>query len=264
MSTQVLQHNLMATYTLWWREIVRFLRQRTRIIGAFGSPIMFWLLIGSGVGHSFKAGGGEESVSYIRYFYPGTMLMIVLFTAIFATISIIEDRQVGFLQGVLVAPVSRASIAWGKILGGATLAVVQALVFLIPARLAGVPVPLEQLPLLLVVLVLLSIGLTALGYIIAWRMESVQGFHAIMNLFLLPLWLLSGALFTLDGAFSWLRWIMQLNPVTYGLQVMRYALDPTQAVTTSYPSIPVCLLITAIGTFLLVALAVWMTKQEKV
>jgi ABC-2 type transport system permease protein len=264
MSENVLQHNLMATYTLWWREVVRFLRQRTRIIGAFGSPIMFWLLIGSGVGHSFNVSGAAESINYLRYFYPGTMLMIILFTAIFATISIIEDRQVGFLQGVLVAPVSRASIAWGKILGGATLAVVQALVFLIPARWAGIPVPLERLPLLLAALVLLSIGLTALGYIIAWRMESVQGFHAIMNLFLLPLWLLSGALFTLDGAFGWLRWIMQCNPVTYGLQVMRYALDPAQTLTTNYPSIPVCLGITAAGVLLLVAVAVWMTGREKV
>jgi ABC-2 type transport system permease protein len=258
-----MQHNLMAVYTLWWREIVRFLRQRTRIIGALGSPVMFWLLIGSGVGRSFTVGGAAEPIDYLRYFYPGTMLMIILFTAIFATISIIEDRQAGFLQGVLVAPVARASIAWGKILGGATLAVAQALVFLLPARLAGIPAPLERLPLLLAAAVLLAVGLTALGYLIAWRMDSVQGFHAIMNLLLLPLWLLSGALFTLDGAFGWLRWIMRLNPVTYGLQVMRYALDPAQTAAAGYPPIPVCLGITAGGALLVVAAAVWMTGRRR-
>ncbi len=256
-------HNLLATWTLLQREIVRFLRQRNRIIGALGSPVIFWLLIGSGVGRSFQMPGAAESITYMRYFYPGTMLMIVLFTAIFSTISIIEDRQAGFLQGVLVAPVSRASIAWGKILGGAVLAMGQALIFLIPAKWAGIPLPLEGLPSLLAVLVLLSIGLTALGYLVAWRMDSIQGFHAIMNLFLLPIWLLSGALFTLDGAFGWIRWIMELNPVTYGLHIMRTALDPAQAVAGAYPSIPVCYAITIIGVLVVVVLSVWVTREER-
>jgi len=191
------------------------------------------------------------------------MLMIILFTAIFSTISIIEDRNAGFLQGVLVAPVSRGAIAWGKILGGAALAFGQAVLFLLPARLVGIPVPLSGLPLLLLMVALLSIGLTALGYVIAWRMESVQGFHAIMNLFLLPLWLMSGALFTLQGAFSWIRWIMQLNPLTYGLQVMRAALDPAQMVATGYPSLPVCFGISVLGVVVVVGLAIFVTHQEK-
>ena len=263
MSAGTVTHNFLATYTLWQREIVRFLRQRNRIIGAFGSPVIFWLLIGSGVGHSFQIPGASESITYMRYFYPGTMLMIVLFTAIFSTISIIEDRQAGFLQGVLVSPVSRASIAWGKILGGATLAIGQSIVFLIPAKLAGIPLPLAGLPSLLAVLILLSIGLTALGYLLAWRMDSVQGFHAIMNLFLLPLWLLSGALFTLDGAFGWIRWIMLLNPVTYGLHIMRTAMDPAQAVAGSYPSIPVCYGITVTGVAALLVLSIWITQKER-
>src|SRR5918994_6431571 len=125
--------------SLCHRELVRFLRQRHRIIGALATPIVFWLLIGAGMNRSFRAdvpGGGN----YLQYFFPGTILMVVLFTAIFSTISVIEDRREGFLQGVLVAPVSRIQIVLGKILGGTTLAVAQAGVFLLLAPIARVPI----------------------------------------------------------------------------------------------------------------------------
>src|SRR3982751_6762074 len=123
--------------SLCHRELVRFLRQRHRIIGALATPIVFWLLIGAGMNRSFKSDvpGGEN---YLHYFFPGTVLMILLFTAIFSTISVIEDRREGFLQGVLVAPVSRMSIVLGKILGGTVLAFGQGLLFLLLAPLVGV------------------------------------------------------------------------------------------------------------------------------
>ena len=108
------------------RELVRFVRQRNRVIGAFATPIVFWLLIGGGMGRSFQSQQMSGGGSYIKYFFPGTILMILLFTAIFSTISIIEDRQAGFLQSVLVAPVSRAGIALGKVAGGSSLALLQA------------------------------------------------------------------------------------------------------------------------------------------
>src|SRR5829696_6919158 len=119
------------------RELVRFLRQRHRIIGALATPIVFWLLIGGGMGHSFRA-GGPGGGNYLQYFFPGTVLMILLFTAIFSTISIIEDRREGFLQSVLVAPVPRMAIVLGKILGGTLLAFGQGLLFLLLAPLVGV------------------------------------------------------------------------------------------------------------------------------
>src|ERR1041384_8208853 len=122
----------LASFTLWQREIVRFFRQRSRVIGALGPPILFWFLIGSGLGNSFHMGLSTpaEGINYLQYFFPGTVSLIILFTAIFSTISVIEDRHEGFLQSVLVAPLSRLSLVLGKILGGTTLAFVQALLFL--------------------------------------------------------------------------------------------------------------------------------------
>src|ERR1700704_868387 len=154
------------------RELVRFLRQRHRIIGALATPIVFWLLIGGGMSHSFKADASTNGGGYMEYFFPGTILMIILFTAIFSTISIIEDRREGFLQSVLTAPVSRTAIVLGKILGGSTLAMLQGLLFMIVAWLSGIPIQWEYLPLLALVLFLIGFGLTGLGYLIAWPLDS--------------------------------------------------------------------------------------------
>src|SRR4051812_20767818 len=217
--------------SLCHRELIRFLRQRHRIIGALATPIVFWLLIGGGMNRSFKgdSAGGEN---YLHYFFPGTVLMILLFTAIFSTISVIEDRREGFLQGVLVAPVSRMSIVLGKILGGTILAFGQGLVFLLLAPLVGIHLTVESFLLALLVMLLVSFALTALGLCIAWRMNSTQGFHAIMNLFLMPMWFLSGALFPVSGAWRGLRYVMELNPLTYGLAGLRRAMYASDALAT--------------------------------
>jgi ABC-2 type transport system permease protein len=150
--------------------------------------------------------------------------MILLFTAIFSTISVIEDRREGFLQGVLVAPVSRMSIVLGKVLGGTILAFGQGLIFLILAPLIGIRLSIASFALAMIVMLVLSFALTALGLCIAWRMESTQGFHAIMNLFLMPMWFLSGALFPVAGAWRGLQMVMMINPLTYGLAALRRAM----------------------------------------
>jgi ABC-2 type transport system permease protein len=125
--------------TLWWRELVHFGRQRGRMAGALGTPLLFWLMIGAGFGDSFRAAGGSGSgtAGYLEYFFPGTVLMIVLFTSIFSTMSVIEDRREGFLLAVLVAPIPRSALVLGKVLGGATLAFVQGLIFVALAPLIG-------------------------------------------------------------------------------------------------------------------------------
>jgi ABC-2 type transport system permease protein len=128
---------LPATLTLWRRDVVRFIRQRSRIIGALGTPVVFWLLIGTGLGRSFSAPGSARQVDFLEYFFPGTLVMIILFSAIFSTISVIEDRREGFLQAVLVSPAPRSSIVLGKILGGTTLAWAQAMLFCLFAPLLG-------------------------------------------------------------------------------------------------------------------------------
>jgi len=215
---------LLPALTLWWREIVRFYRQRTRVVGVIASPIVFWLVIGSGFGNSFRAGSGDQH--YLDFFYPGALIMIVLFTSIFTMMSVIEDRKEGFLLSVLVAPVSRSAIVLGKVMGGTTLSTIQGLIFLIFAPWVGVHVGFGSLLLVALTIFLVSFALTALGFAIAWPMDSSQAFHAIINLFLIPLWLLSGALFPLSGASGWLRALMRINPLTYGVEALRELLYP--------------------------------------
>src|ERR1700693_5206620 len=212
---------LLPAFTLWWREIVRFYRQRSRVVGVIASPLLFWLVIGSGFGTSFRAGNGPGQQHYLDYFYPGALIMIVLFTSIFAMMSLIEDRKEGFLLSVMVAPVPRSAIVLGKVLGGTTLSAIQGLIFLAFAPFVGVHLGPIDFLLVVFVVFLVSFALTSLGFAIAWPMDSTQAFHAIINLFLIPLWLLSGALFPLSGASGWIRWLMYANPLTYGVEALR-------------------------------------------
>lgn len=217
--------SFLAVATLWRRELVRFFRQPSRVAGAAGSPLLFWILIGSGLSGSFRlpgaASGAAGAVSYLEYFFPGTVVLALLFAAIFSTISVIEDRHLGFLQGVLAAPVSRSSIVAGKVLGGATLAWLQAVPFLILAPFAGIRLSVFSALGAAGVLAVLAVALTAIGFGFAWRVDSVQGFHAVMNLLLVPMWLLSGAFFPIAGAPVWLRALMRANPMTYGVAALR-------------------------------------------
>ena len=240
------------------RELTRFFRQRTRIVGAIGQPIIFWVLFGAGLRSSFQppswAADLEQPLTYQEYFFPGIAVLIVMFTAIFSTISIIEDRREGFLQGVLAAPVPRSVIVVGKIVGGTLLAVIQAGLFLLIGPLLGMfglgpelQITVSLLPVVMsaLFLVLIAVELTALGFLIAWPMNSTQGFHAIMSIFLMPMWLLSGAFFPGEGA-GWLTWIIRLNPLTYGVAGLRRLLySGSLPVTDSLPSLPMCIVVTA-------------------
>src|SRR6516164_2139109 len=216
---------VLPSVSLWRREIVRFYRQKSRVVGVIASPLLFWVVIGSGFGTSFRTGGAGGQ-HYLDYFFPGALIMIVLFTAIFTMMSLIEDRKEGFLLSVLVAPVSRSVIVLGKVLGGATLATLQGLIFLIFAPALRIHFTLASFAMTVLVIFLVAFSLTALGFIIAWPMDSTQAFHAIINLFLIPLWLLSGSLFPLAGASFWIRALMLINPLTYGTEALRTLLFP--------------------------------------
>jgi len=221
----------------WWRDVIRFLRQRNRIIGALATPLVFWLLVGSGFGPSFRnPAAGADAGSYLVYFFPGTLVLIMLFTAIFSTISVIEDRREGFLQGALVAPLSSAAIPLGKFLGGTTLAVLQAGLFCVLAPLAGIPIGFHQILLLLPALILVGFAMTGLGFLVAWPMDSTQGFHAVMNIFLMPLWMMSGALFPMPSGTGWLYWVGALNPVSYSVTAIRsaFAASPVAFIPAGY------------------------------
>jgi ABC-2 type transport system permease protein len=250
---------------LAWREIVRFLRQRNRVVGAVGQPVLFWLLFGAGMNQNFQLPGQRFST----YFVPGTLVLILLFTAIFATISIIEDRQEGFLQAVLVAPLPRWSLVLGKTLGGSVLAVGQSLLFLALTLTLGISLSWSTGLATLLLMSTIAAGLTCLGICIAWRLDSTQGFHAIMNLLLMPMWLLSGAFFPVPRIVeraTWgelaLHWVMRLNPATYAVAGLRQLLQtsPTASSAAStalwLPSLTMCWFVTlgfALAMFVLAA-----------
>ncbi len=245
-----------AAYSLWRRELVRFYRQKARVVGVIASPLLFWLVLGSGFANSFRGSGGGH---YLGYFFPGSVAMIVLFTSIFSMMSLIQDRNEGFLLSVLAAPVSRSAIVLGKVLGGATLAAIQGFVFLIFAPFVGVHAGLGAILLAMLVIAMLSFELTALGFTIAWPLDSPQAFHAIVNLILIPLWMLSGSLFPASGASLWMHLLMRLNPLTYGVDALRNLLFPAQ---TTDASLPVNLLVT-LGFCALCFVASWAAVNRR-
>src|SRR2546423_10954167 len=163
---------LNAAFALAWREIIRFFRQRNRIVGSIGTPLVFWLLFGAGLSSSFRIEAGAKQQTFLPYFFPGSLLLIVLFTAIFSSISIIEDRREGFLQGVLVAPIPRWAMVLGKVMGGTLVALVQGLIFL----LLGLTLPMAITPLaaieLIALLFVASLAITSLGTFFAWKTDS--------------------------------------------------------------------------------------------
>lgn len=212
---------LLSFYTLWQREVVRFFRQPSRVVSAIAQPFLFWVFVGSGLEASFRPKTLSSEIGYLEFFYPGILLMIILFASIFSNFSVIEDREKGFFQGVLVSPAPRLSLVMAKVIGGATIALIQASIFLILAPFVGIPLSFFKLLKLMAVLFLIGVALAGFGFSIAWRMGSMQGFHAVIMLILFPLWFLSGAFFPMGGLPFFLEWLMKLNPLTYALSTIR-------------------------------------------
>src|SRR6056297_1685385 len=261
-----------AAWMLAKREWVRFFRQRNRVVAAIVQPLLFWVLFGTGLRGSFEGAGGQD---FLQFFLPGTVALIVLFTAIFATISVIEDRREGFIQSVLVAPVGRWPVLAGKVLGGSAIAWVQAIVFLALVLAVGtISLHWTLLP-LLGLLALVAVAMCSLGMIVAWPMESTQGFHAIMMLGLMPMWLLAGTFFPIpawnpsgpiieSGASTmgdWGGWllagVMQLNPLSYSMLELRRLLNPSLDLSSAgfAPSSMTCWTVTVVATIVVVVIA---------
>ena len=216
-------------WMLAYREWVRFFRQPFRVVAALFQPILFWVLFGTGMHSAFRGG---QAGDFMTYFLPGTTAMILLFTAIFATISIIEDRREGFLQSVLVSPSPRWTIAFGKVLGGSAIAWVQALVFVAIAMAVGLVSLGPPTIALFAFMFVAAIAMTSLGVCFAWPMDSTQGFHALMNMVLMPMWLLSGSFFPIPALVGGepigqivMHWIMRSNPMTYTVSGMRHLMS---------------------------------------
>jgi len=210
---------VIAIYTLWLREIKKYFRSKSRIIGSLGQPILFLVVLGFGLGPTFKAAGQGD---YIQFLVPGIISMSILFLAIFSGISVIWDRQFGFLKETLVAPVPRWQIMLGRTLGGATVAVLQGLIVFAISFLAGFKFAnFPALPVTFVFMALIALIFTALGTAIASVLEDMHGFQLIMNFLVMPIFFLSGALFPLTGLPKILAIIVRFNPLAYGVDGLR-------------------------------------------
>jgi ABC-2 type transport system permease protein len=215
---------LIGVYVIWLRDLKRFWRDTPRRIGAFFQPILYLFLLGTGMQSAFKAFGGGD-VKYVLFMFPGILGMTVLFTSVFSAISIVWDRQFGFLKEVLVSPIPRSSVAVGKVVGGATTALFQGAILLVLAflpmffgfSLNTLVKVLELIP----VIALLAIGMTSLGVVVAARMRSFEGFPIVMNFVMMPMFFLSGAMFPLQGLPGWMTFLTRINPLTYGVDALR-------------------------------------------
>jgi len=210
-------------YTIWLRNVKRYIRSKSRIIGSLGMPLFFLLVLGLGLNSVVRISGMEQG--YIGFIIPGIVSMSVLFTSVFSGIQIIWDKQFGFLKETLVAPVSRVEIMIGQTVGGATTSLIQGFIIMIVSLFMGLHIPsIHGLFIAILFMILIGLSFTALGIAIASKMEDMHGFQLIMNFVIFPIFGLSGALFPMNSLPSWLKFLPRLDPLTYGVEGIRYGL----------------------------------------
>lgn len=214
-----LTRDLRGVYTLWLRDIIRLWRDKVRLVGSFIQPILFLFVLGGGLKGRVLSQGSHTN--YQVFIFPGIILMSILFTASFAGMAVVWDREMGFLKEVLVAPISRTAVVVGKILGGASNSLIQGLFLLALAPLLKVFPSFGQLVMMLGVMLIVSLSQTAMGIALSARMSSSQGFMVLMNFIVLPIYFLSGAMFPLNKLPIWLSLLSQFDPLTYGVDLMR-------------------------------------------
>jgi ABC-2 type transport system permease protein len=218
---RTLRHDIRGVRIVWQRELIRFFQDRARIVSSLLQPVLFLFVLGTGL--STLAAGGLGGLSLRTFIFPGVLAMATMFTALFSAGSIVWDREFGFLREMLVAPVRRSAIVIGKCLGGATVATFQGIIVLALAGAVGAPYSPSLMVVLVVELLVLSFTLTALGVMLAARMRNIQTFFALTQVFLLPMFFLSGSLYPLSNLPSWLHVLTRIDPITYAVDPMRRA-----------------------------------------
>ncbi|MBU0706974.1 ABC transporter permease [Patescibacteria group bacterium] len=208
-------------YIIWLREMIRYWRTKPRLISSLAMPLIWLVLFGSGMKSAFAIGGGQAGFDFIQFLFPGVIGMSILFTSIFSVMSIVTDRQFGFLKEILVAPVSRVSIALGKILGGSTTAMIQGTIMILLSPIVGIKLSLGLVLAMLPVMFIASIALTSIGLVVASRMKSAEGFQMIMNFIMMPMFFLSGAMFPLSNLPNWMDILSKINPASYAIDLVR-------------------------------------------
>lgn len=254
-----------AIYVMWLRDMLRLRRDRIRIVTSLAQPVLWLLLIGSGLAPAIRLGGaqafGGQDFDYLKFMFPGVLAMSVLFTAMFSGMSVAWDRDFGFLKEVLVAPVPRWAVALGKILGGSTVAVVQASIMLMIAPMIGLRLDVRAIATALPLMLLIGFAITSMAVAIAISVSTMEGFQMVSQFILMPMFMLSGAVFPLHGLPAWLEALVRINPMAYGVDPLRQVLlEPSvssgvvQAI--AFNPIEIDLLVMAGFTALMLGLAV--------
>lgn len=214
-----MRRELRGIYSIWLREIIKFYRERIHFASAMTTPLLWLIIFGGGMGINLRT--GVITSGYSAYIFPGIVGMTLLFTSMRSGISVIWDREFGFLKEILVSPISRTSIVMGKALGGATSAIIQGILLLMLSFIVGVFISPMDFVLLIPIMLLISLGFDCFGLIIASIIDSFEGFQTIMSFIIMPTFFLSGALFPLTNAPGWLKTLSLLNPLTYGVDAIR-------------------------------------------
>lgn len=263
MSESALRYDVSTISVLWQRDMLRFFREPTRIVGALLQPAIFWLVVGGGLTASLSFDSPDGTLDYMGFFFPGVVLMVLLFASIFSAVGVIEDRHRGFLQGVLAGPGSRASVVAGKMLGASSLALLQALVLTLLAPLAGFQFSAIHWPLLFACLSLSALALTAAGIATAWLIDNVQGYHALAMTFMFPLWIVSGAMFPPPPGLP--SALMLANPLSYASTLVRHAFHGGQAPAASVLDVGVPVSFAVLLAFFAFAFAAatWVAKRQR-
>jgi len=217
-----MNHELTALYFMWRRELIRFYRSKSRVVGSLAMPFFFMAILGSSMNGLTSLPSGDGN--YLEFLMPGILSMVLLFGSVFTGVIVIMDRQFGFLKETLVAPVSRTCIVLGKSLGGATTAVLQGLMMMGLAIIMGATIDISALPLVILFMGLISMAFVGLGVAIGSVLEDMHGFQLIMNFLVMPMFFLSGALFPLGNAPEIVRMISYIDPLTYAVEAMRFLL----------------------------------------
>ncbi|HMQ11170.1 MAG TPA: ABC transporter permease [Oligoflexia bacterium] len=247
---------------LLYREFIRLSRQKGRLFGAFLTPLMIWFFLGLGFEDSFVLNNNSD-INYFEYFFPGMILMTLMFSAIFSMISFIEDRNSGFLQSVWVSPVASVSIVLAKILSCSIFAFVQSLILLLCAFFFKLNFSFSNFLEISFILFLSSMLMSSIGFLLAWFSDSTQTFHVWMNIILMPMWLFSGALFTFDKVPMWMTFLYKVNPLSYSLAAMRWSMSIGQPLNMNIPSLGISNLLVMILTVVFVSAGVFVLNQKR-
>ncbi|WP_053219899.1 ABC transporter permease [Virgibacillus senegalensis] len=217
-----------AMFAIWQRDVLKFFRDRARLIGSFAMPFMFLILFGSGMSGAIGSMmGGEQAAGplrdfdFVEFMFPGIIGMTVFNTAIFSALSVVQDREFGYLREILVSPMSRTSIAIGKVLGGSTVALFQGLMMLVFVPFIGITITVPIILQLIPVMFLVAFAISSIGLLIATSLKTSQGFQMVIQVLIFPMLFLSGALFPLNGMPAWMNFLVKINPLTYSVDMFK-------------------------------------------